>query len=95
MVVAGDLGAAQVFRVATFNIENYLDVRPARAPPNPAPLKPRFANASSPSNPMFIALEEVVRQCLNRIANRVEGGWPGFALLGQVAGYDTNIHVSS
>jgi len=86
---------AEVFHVAAFNIENYLDApsgtRPAKSPEAQAKVRDSILAIK----PDVIALEEVgsTNALLALQAALKRGGWdlPNWD---QVAGYDTNIHVS-
>jgi endonuclease/exonuclease/phosphatase family metal-dependent hydrolase len=89
------LAGAQVFRVATFNIENYLD-----APSGTRPVKSREARARVRESilaikPDVIALEEVgSTNALLELQAGLKAAGLDLPNWDQVAGYDTNIHVS-
>ena len=89
------VAGAQVFRVATFNIENFLD-----APSGTRPAKSRKAQAKVresilAAKPDVIALEEVgstnVLLALQASLKAAGLDLPNWEL---VTGYDTNIHVT-
>lgn len=89
------LAGAQIFRVATFNIENYLD-----APSGTRPAKSREARAGVRDSilaikPDVIALEEVgSSNALLELQADLKAAGLDLPYWDQVAGYDTNIHVS-
>ena len=89
------LAGAQIFRVATFNTENYLD-----APSGRRPAKSREARASVRESilaikPDVIALEEVgSTNALLELQSALKEAGLDLPYWDQVAGYDTNIHVS-
>jgi endonuclease/exonuclease/phosphatase family metal-dependent hydrolase len=89
------LAGAQVFRVATFNIENYLD-----APSGTRPVKSREARAKVRESimaikPDVIALEEVgSTNALFELQAALKAAGLDLPYWDQVAGADTNIHVS-
>ena len=89
------LAGAQIFRVATFNIENYLD-----APSGTRPAKSREARAKVCESivaikPDVIALQEVgSTNALLELRAALKAAGLDLPYWDQVAGYDTNIHVS-
>jgi endonuclease/exonuclease/phosphatase family metal-dependent hydrolase len=89
------VAGAQIFRVATFNIENYLD-----APSGTRPAKSRQGQAKVRESilaikPDVIALEEVgSTNVLLALQASLKAAGLDLPNWDQVAGFDTNIHVS-
>lgn len=89
------LAGAQVFRVATFNVENYLD-----APSGTRPVKSRQAQAKVRESilaikPDVIALEEVgSTNALLELQASLKAAGLDLPYWDQVGGADTNIHIS-
>jgi endonuclease/exonuclease/phosphatase family metal-dependent hydrolase len=89
------LAGSQTFRVATFNIENYLDapsgMRPAKSPQ----AKAKVCQSIVAIKPDVIALEEVgSTNTLFELQASLKAAGLDLPYWDQVAGYDTNIHVS-
>lgn len=86
---------APIFRVATFNIENYLDApsgtRPAKSPEAQAKVRESILALK----PDVIALEEVgSSNVLLALQASLKAGGLDLPYWEQVTGHDTNIHVS-
>jgi endonuclease/exonuclease/phosphatase family metal-dependent hydrolase len=89
------LAGAQVFRVATFNIENYLDAPSGTRPAKSSEGKAMVRDSILAVKPDVIALEEVgsTNELLELQASLKTAGLD-LPYWDQVDGYDTNIHVS-
>jgi len=89
------LAGAQVFRIATFNVENYLDApsgtRPAKSPAAQAKVRESILALK----PDVIALEEVgSTSVLRAVQSGLKAGGLDLPNWELVEGYDTNIHVA-
>lgn len=89
------LAGAQVFRVATFNVENYLDAPSGTRPAKPPAARAKVRESILALKPDVLALEEVgsTNVLLDLQAGLKSSGLnlPNWEL---VAGHDTNIHVA-
>jgi endonuclease/exonuclease/phosphatase family metal-dependent hydrolase len=89
------LAGAQVFRVATFNIENYLDTPTATRPAKSPAAQARVRESILAIKPDVIALEEVgSTNALFTLQAALKAAGLDLPNWDQVAGYDTNIHLS-
>jgi endonuclease/exonuclease/phosphatase family metal-dependent hydrolase len=89
------LAGAQVFRVATFNIENYLDAPSGARPAKSAEAKAKVRDSILAIKPDVIALEEVgSTNALLELQASLKAAGLDLPYWDQVAGHDTNIHVS-
>jgi endonuclease/exonuclease/phosphatase family metal-dependent hydrolase len=89
------LAGAQVFRVATFNIENYLDAPSGRRPAKSGEARAAVRESILAIHPDVIALEEVgSTNALLELQSDLKAAGLDLPYWDQVAGYDTNIHVS-
>ena len=89
------LAGAQVFRVATFNIENYLEIPSGRRPAKSPEAKAAARDSILAIKPDVIALEEVgSTNALLELQAALKAGGLDLPYWDQVAAYDTNIHVS-
>ena len=89
------LAHGEVFRVATFNIENFLDAPAARRPAKSAAGQAKVRDSILALKPDVIALEEVgsTNILLNLQASLKSAGLdlPNWEM---ITGYDTNVHVA-
>jgi endonuclease/exonuclease/phosphatase family metal-dependent hydrolase len=89
------LAVAQVFRVATFNIENYLDAPSGTRPAKSSEGKAMVRDSILAIKPDVIALEEVgSTNVLLELQTSLKTAGLDLPYWDQVDGYDTNIHVS-
>ena len=89
------LAGAQIFRVATFNVENYLDAPSGRRPAKSREARARVRENILAIKPDVIALEEVgSTNALLELQSALKAAGLDLPYWDQVAGYDTNIHVS-
>jgi endonuclease/exonuclease/phosphatase family metal-dependent hydrolase len=88
--------AAETFRVATYNVENYLD-QPTESRPQPKSAKARAKVCESirALNPDVIALEEMgSTNALMELRTSLKNKGLDFPYWEHVQGWDTNIHVA-
>jgi endonuclease/exonuclease/phosphatase family metal-dependent hydrolase len=88
--------AAETFRVATYNVENYLD-QPTESRPYPksANAKARVCESICALNPDVIALEEMGgTNALMELRGSLRTKGLDFPCWEHVQGWDTNIHVA-
>jgi endonuclease/exonuclease/phosphatase family metal-dependent hydrolase len=90
------LQAADTFRVATYNVENYLDQPTAtRAQPKSAAAKAKIRESIRALNPDVLALEEMGSvSALQELRGSLRAEGLDFPHWEHVAGFDTNIHVA-
>ena len=89
------LAGAQIFRVATFNLENYLDAPSGRRPAKTREARAKVRESILAIQPDVIALEEVgSTNTLLELQAALKAAGLDLPYWDQVAGYDTNIHVS-
>jgi len=89
--VAGD-----TFRVATYNVENYLD-RPTESRPSAksAPARAKICESIRALAPDVIALEEMgSTNALLELRDSLKAGGLDFPYWEHIQGWDTNIHVA-
>jgi endonuclease/exonuclease/phosphatase family metal-dependent hydrolase len=94
-LLRASLAGAQIFRVATFNVENFLDVPSGTRPAKSAEAQAKVRESILAITPDVIALEEMGS------TNMLMGLQAGLKSAGLdlpnwefVQGYDTNIHVA-
>ena len=88
--------AAGTFRVATYNVENYLD-QPTESRPQPksARARARVCESICALNPDVIALEEMgSTNALMELRDSLKARGLDFPYWEHVQGWDTNIHVA-
>jgi endonuclease/exonuclease/phosphatase family metal-dependent hydrolase len=89
------LAGAQVFRVATFNVENYLDAPAGNRPLKSAEARAKVCQSILAIKPDVIALEEMgSTNALFELQASLKAGGLDLPYWDQVTGADTNIHVS-
>ena len=87
---------AQTFRVATYNLENYLD-QPTETRPHPksATARAKIRESIRALKPDVIALQEMGSpDALQELRRSLKAEGLDFAHWEHVAGFDTNIHVA-
>ena len=90
------VSAAETFRVATYNVENYLD-QPTESRPRvkSAEAKAKVRESIKAINPDVIALEEMgTTNALLELRESLQADGVDFPFWEQVSGADTNIHVA-
>jgi endonuclease/exonuclease/phosphatase family metal-dependent hydrolase len=88
--------AAETFRVATYNVENYLD-QPTESRPQPksARARAKICESICALNPDVIALEEMgSTNALMELRGSLKAKGLDFPYWEHVQGWDTNIHVA-
>jgi endonuclease/exonuclease/phosphatase family metal-dependent hydrolase len=89
------VAGAQVFRVATFNVENYLDAPSGTRPAKSLQAQARVRDSILAIKPDVIALEEVgSTNALLELQAALKAAGLDLPYWDQVTGSDTNIHVS-
>jgi endonuclease/exonuclease/phosphatase family metal-dependent hydrolase len=88
-------GAPQVLRVATFNVENYIDAGTPTRRAKSAASAAKVRESILALHPDVIALQEIgSTNALLELEAALKAGGLDLPFWEQVAGYDTNIHVS-
>ena len=87
---------AETFRVATYNVESYLDQSTADPPRQVSPTpKPKSARASCALKPDVLALQEMgSTNALLELRDSLKAGGLDLPYWEHVTGFDTNIHVA-
>ncbi|MGP8201291.1 MAG: endonuclease/exonuclease/phosphatase family protein [Limisphaerales bacterium] len=94
-LLSSALAGAQVFRVATFNVENYLDTPSGQRPAKSSEGRARVRESILAIKPDVIALEEIgSTNALLELQSALKTGGLDLPYWDLVTGYDTNIHVS-
>jgi endonuclease/exonuclease/phosphatase family metal-dependent hydrolase len=86
----------ETFRVATYNVENYLD-RPTESRPHPksATARARVCESIRALRPDVIALQEMgSASALHELRSSLKAGGLDFPYSERVEGFDTNLHVA-
>jgi endonuclease/exonuclease/phosphatase family metal-dependent hydrolase len=87
--------ATNVFRVATFNLENYLDAPAGTRPLKSVEAKTKIRESILTVRPDVLALQEVgSTRALLELRHSLEREGMQFPFWEQVRGYDTNIHLA-
>jgi endonuclease/exonuclease/phosphatase family metal-dependent hydrolase len=85
----------QTFRVATYNLENYLDVQSGRRKPKSAEAKARVCANIVAIKPDVIAVEEMgTTNALIELQSSLKGGGLDLPFWEHINGHDTNIHIA-
>jgi endonuclease/exonuclease/phosphatase family metal-dependent hydrolase len=89
------IAAAQTFRVATYNLENYLDQpAPGRHPKSPE-AKAKVRESILAIKPDVLAVEEMgTLSALQELRDSLKAAGSDFPYWEHVTGFDTNIHVA-
>jgi hypothetical protein len=87
--------APQTLRVATYNVENYIDASTATRHAKSALSRQKVRDSILALKPDVIALEEIgSTNCLLELESNLKAGGLDLPFWEQVEAYDTNIHVS-
>src|SRR6266404_5052341 len=86
---------AETFRVATYNVENYLDEPTQNRVAKPADAKAKVRDSILALKPDAIALQEIgALSALQELRHSLKSGGLDFPYWEHVAGADTNVHVA-
>lgn len=86
---------AATFRVATYNVENYLDADTETRHAKTPEAKARVCEAILALKPDVLALEEMGKpSALQELRGSLKSGGLDFPYWEHVAGFDTNVHVA-
>src|SRR5207244_3627751 len=86
---------AETFRVATYNVENYLDAAGAGRRPKSAEAKAKVREGILALKPDVLALQEMGSlSALHELRDSLKTNGLDFPYLEHVAGFDTNIHLA-
>ncbi len=89
------LAGAEVFRVATFNIENYLAAPSGNRPAKPAAAQAKVRESILAIKPDVLALQEVgSTNVLLDLQAGLKAAGLDLPYWDEIAGHDTNIHIS-
>jgi endonuclease/exonuclease/phosphatase family metal-dependent hydrolase len=96
LALAGPLAAADIFRVAAYNVENYLDQPTASRPrPKSPEAKAKVRETLLALRPDVLALEEIgSTNALLELRDSLRAEGLDLPFWEFVGGYDTNIHVA-
>ena len=87
--------AQDSFRVATYNVENYLDAASGTRPAKSAPAKAKVCEGILALKPDVLALQEMgATNTLFELQNSLKTNGLDLPYWEYVTGYDTNIHVA-
>jgi endonuclease/exonuclease/phosphatase family metal-dependent hydrolase len=88
-------GRAATFRVATYNVESYMDAAIGTRPVKPAESRAKVRETILALKPDVLALQEIgSRSALEELRGSLRAEGLDFAYSEHVAGHDTNIHVA-
>jgi endonuclease/exonuclease/phosphatase family metal-dependent hydrolase len=94
-LVDATLLAAESFRVATYNLENYLDAPAGSRPAKTTVAKSKIRESIRALSPDVLALQEIGgTNALLELRDSLKGDGIHFPFWEHVAGFDTNIHVA-
>jgi endonuclease/exonuclease/phosphatase family metal-dependent hydrolase len=96
LLATGSIAGAETFRVAAYNVENYLD-QPTESRPHPksAAARAKVRDSILALKPDVLALEEMGRpSALQELRASLKAGGLDFPHWEHVTGFDTNIHVA-
>lgn len=89
------LTGAETFRVATYNVENYLDQPAAGRPVKSAEAKAKVRESILALKPDVLAMEEMGSlSALQELRESLKGQGLDFPYWEHVTGFDTNIHIA-
>jgi endonuclease/exonuclease/phosphatase family metal-dependent hydrolase len=88
-------GAAEVFRVATYNVENYLDQRSGTRPAKSAEGRAKVCESIVALKPDVLALQEIgATNTLLELQSSLKTRGIDLPYWEYITGFDTNIHVA-
>lgn len=94
-LVSHDLSSAEIFRVATYNLEGYLDTDTRGRRAKPAEARAKVRESIRAVNPDVVALQEVGgASALQELRLSLKSEGLDFPYWEHVAGHDTNIQVA-
>ena len=94
-LLAGNLAQAESFRVATYNVENYLDEPGGTRPLKSDAAKAKIRESIRALKPDVISLEEMGGlSALQELRGSLKAEGLDFPYWEHVTGFDTNIHVA-
>ena len=94
-LLAADLARAETFRVAAYNVENYLDQGAGTRPLKSDAAKAKIRESIRALKPDVISLEEMGGlSALQELRGSLQAEGLAFPYWEHVTGYDTNIHVA-
>jgi endonuclease/exonuclease/phosphatase family metal-dependent hydrolase len=89
------IGQAETFRVATYNVESYLDQTTGKRPEKSREAKAKVRESILALRPDVLALQEMgSTNALLELRNTLRAEGLDFPYWEQVSGFDTNIHVA-
>ena len=89
------LAGGQVFRVATFNVENYVEDAGSRRPLKPAAARVKVCQSIMALKPDVIALQEMgSTNALMELQGALKKSGLDLPFWDHITGYDTNIHLA-
>ena len=94
LICAADFARAETFRVATYNLESYLDQPTATRPAKSEEAKAKVRECIRALQPDVIALQEVGQlSALQELQASLKSEGLDLPYLEHVSGFDTNIHL--
>jgi endonuclease/exonuclease/phosphatase family metal-dependent hydrolase len=91
----GTLCAADIIHIATFNIENYLDIAIGTRPAKPDESKAKVRDSIFAIKPDVIALQEMgSTNAFLELRSSLKSAGLDYPYWEHITGYDTNIHVA-
>ena len=95
VLCAATLLAADSFRVATYNLDNYLDAPAGSRPAKTTEAKSKIRESIRALNPDVLALQEIGgTNALLELRDSLKGDGVHFPFWEHVTGFDTNIHLA-
>jgi endonuclease/exonuclease/phosphatase family metal-dependent hydrolase len=95
LLICAQSAGAETFRVATYNVENYLDQPAANRPAKSADAKAKVRESILALKPDVLALEEMGSLgALQELRESLKGQGLDFPHWEHVTGFDTNIHIA-
>ena len=96
LLIAATQGSAEIFRVATYNVENYLDEPTAtRSRIKSTEARAKIRESIHALNPEVLALEEMgTTNALLELRASLKAEGLNFPYWEHVSGFDTNIHLA-
>ena len=95
VLLAGDAAAAETFRVATYNVENYLDEATTSRSSKSPEGKAKVRESILAINPDVLALEEMGGPtALHELQSALKASGLGLPFSAWTTGFDTNIHLA-